>query len=51
MRHAALAVAAGLCFLGARAQQLEPRSYSNIPLGMNFLVSGYVFSDGCFATY
>ncbi len=28
------------------AQDLEPRSYSNIPIGMNFLVVGYARSQG-----
>lgn len=28
------------------AQDLEPRSYSNIPLGLNFLVVGYAYSSG-----
>ena len=34
----------------AAAQQLEPRSYSNIPIGMNFLLGGYVYTDGSIAT-
>jgi hypothetical protein len=34
----------------ASAQQLEPRSYSNIPVGMNFLVGGYVYTDGDIST-
>ena len=34
----------------AVAQQLEPRSYSNIPVGMNFLVGGYVYTDGSIGT-
>jgi len=28
------------------AQDLEPRSYSNIPVDMNFIVTGYVHSQG-----
>jgi hypothetical protein len=28
------------------AQDLEPRQYSNLPLGLNFLVLGYTASDG-----
>ncbi len=31
---------------GARAQELEPRSYSNTPVGLNFLVAGYVYAQG-----
>lgn len=35
-------------FLAARAgaQTLEPRFYSNAPIGMNFAIAGYVHSDG-----
>ncbi len=32
------------------AQELEPRAYNNLPVGTNFLVSGYVFSEGAVAT-
>jgi len=28
------------------AQELEPRSYSNIPVGLNFALAGYVYSAG-----
>lgn len=28
------------------AQQLEPRSYSNVPVGLNFLIAGYAYTDG-----
>jgi hypothetical protein len=31
---------------GARAQQLEPRTYSNAPIGLNFLLSSYLYSWG-----
>jgi len=30
----------------AYAQELEPRAYSNAPVGMNFLIAGYQYSDG-----
>ena len=30
---------------GAGAQELEPRQYSNAPIGMNFLVAGYANSS------
>lgn len=30
----------------AGAQQLEPRSFTNVPVGMNFLVAGYSYSTG-----
>jgi hypothetical protein len=31
---------------GARAQSLEPRSYSNTPVGLNFLIAGYGYAEG-----
>jgi len=39
------------CVLGAgssatHAQEMEPRSYSNAPVGMNFLIAGYVQTRG-----
>lgn len=27
------------------AQSIEPRSYSNAPVGVNFLIGGYAYSD------
>jgi hypothetical protein len=30
----------------AKAQEAEPRSYTNTPVGLNFLISGYVYSQG-----
>jgi hypothetical protein len=38
-----------IAFLGvanARAQEAEPRSYSNTPIGVNFLIAGYAYSEG-----
>jgi hypothetical protein len=29
-----------------RSQQLEPRAYTNVPVGMNFLIAGYVQASG-----
>jgi Putative MetA-pathway of phenol degradation len=44
---AALVVATGLvAAITAEAQQLEPRAYSNTPVGMNFLILGYGFTTG-----
>jgi len=31
---------------GAHSQDLEPRAYSNTPVGLNFLVAGYAYADG-----
>jgi Putative MetA-pathway of phenol degradation len=30
----------------ARAQQMEPRAYSNAPLGLNFIIAGIAHSEG-----
>jgi hypothetical protein len=30
----------------AHAQELEPRSYTNTPIGLNFLIAGYVYAEG-----
>lgn len=46
----ALAVLAALLAVGwqtmARAQDIEPRAYSNAPVGVNFLIAGYVYTRG-----
>lgn len=31
---------------GSHAQEIEPRSYSNIPVGINFLLAGYAYTEG-----
>lgn len=31
---------------GAAAQDIEPRTYSNTPIGVNFLIAGYVYTEG-----
>lgn len=41
---ATLALAAGA--QDARAQDIEPRAYSNAPIGVNFLVAGYAYTRG-----
>lgn len=43
---ALLALAAPL----VQAQQLEPRAYANLPVGLNFLIAGYTYSSGGLAT-
>jgi hypothetical protein len=30
----------------ARGQELEPRSYVNTPIGLNFLIAGYGYTQG-----
>lgn len=39
-----LALAAGV--RDARAQDIEPRAYSNAPIGVNFLIAGYAYTRG-----
>lgn len=46
----AVAVAAGTFCSGLRAQDLEPRAYSNSPTGMNFLIGGYGYARGSVLT-
>lgn len=33
-----------------RAAEIEPRAYVNTPVGMNFLLAGYAYSEGRLAT-
>ena len=35
-----------LACAGARAQDIEPRAYSNAPVGVNFLIAGYGRAEG-----
>ena len=39
-----------LVAVGAQAQQLEPRAYSNVPVGLNFFIAGYTYSSGGLST-
>ena len=39
-------IATGLMVAKAKAQEAEPRSYTNTPVGLNFLIAGYVYSEG-----
>ncbi|MBS0579538.1 MAG: transporter [Proteobacteria bacterium] len=42
-----IAVAGSICAAPcARAQSIEPRAYSNIPVGVNFLIAGYAYTQG-----
>ncbi|HKY02582.1 MAG TPA: transporter [Burkholderiales bacterium] len=41
---------AALLAPGAYAQELEPRAYSNLPVGMNFLLVGFAKSEGSLST-
>ncbi|HEU5180431.1 MAG TPA: transporter [Candidatus Polarisedimenticolia bacterium] len=47
VRTAAVATAALLAsWVPARAQSIEPRLFSNAPVGLNFILIGYVYSSG-----
>nr|QIO37151.1 transporter [Bradyrhizobium sp. 1(2017)] len=41
-----LALAATIIAAEANGQDAEPRLYSNTPVGLNFLISGYLYSQG-----
>ena len=41
-----LAISLAVMAPGAAAQQLEPRTYSNAPVGLNFLIAGYAYVTG-----
>ena len=43
---AVAALAFGAAVTGASAQDIEPRTYSNAPIGVNFLVGGYAYTKG-----
>ena len=45
-----MALLAGLLTQAADAQELEPRAYSNLPMGLNFLAAGYAHSQGGLST-
>lgn len=46
----AFSVIAPTYLSGLHAQDLEPRAYANLPVGMNFIVTGYGYSEGGVAT-
>jgi outer membrane putative beta-barrel porin/alpha-amylase len=46
LTSALLLAAVSLPLGRASAQELEPRQYANVPVGMNFLVAGYAASEG-----
>lgn len=42
----AFALALGAAARGADAQELEPRAFTNTPVGLNFLIAGYAYAEG-----
>lgn len=49
-RTTAFALAWGAAAATASAQDMEPRAYSKTPVGMNFAVAAYTYSEGGVAT-
>jgi hypothetical protein len=49
-RAVLVACATLLSVATASAQELEPRAYSNVPVGLNFAVASYAYSEGDVAT-
>lgn len=49
-RAAFLVLALAASAANAWAQEIEPRAFSNIPIGVNFLLAGYGYSEGGLAT-
>jgi hypothetical protein len=45
-RKAVLSMVLGLIYFSVFAQDLEPRAYANIPIGMNVLAVGYGYNTG-----
>jgi hypothetical protein len=51
-RSGAVTAAIALVFLAAQAHagEIEPRAYVNTPVGINFLLAGYAYTDGGLST-
>lgn len=41
-----LALAVVFAATGVQAQEIEPRAYSNVPIGVNFLITSYAHAEG-----
>src|SRR5512132_1274674 len=44
------ALALATASVEAHAQDLEPRAYANTPVGLNFLIGGYAYTEGTVST-
>jgi hypothetical protein len=49
-RCSSVLLAVALLAPAAHAQDLEPRAYTNLPIGLNFVLAGYAHSEGGLAT-
>jgi hypothetical protein len=45
-RRALVGLALAMAAATAAAQDLEPREYTNTPIGLNFLIGGYAYTEG-----
>ena len=45
-KKALVLFAFAVCSSNAKAQDIEPRAFSNAPVGMNFLIAGYGYTEG-----
>ena len=45
-----LVLALAVSAVSVRAQEIEPRAYSNIPIGVHFLIVGYGYAEGGLVT-
>jgi hypothetical protein len=49
-RAAFLVLALATSAAGVRGQEIEPRAFSNIPIGVHFLIAGYGYAEGGLVT-
>ena len=49
-RAALFVLALAACAVSVQAQDIEPRAYSNIPIGVHFLLAGYGYAEGGLVT-
>lgn len=45
-----LALALASASVAAHAQDIEPRAFANTPVGINFLIGGYAYTEGTLGT-
>jgi hypothetical protein len=50
LRATLLAVALAVIGVDTAAQDLEPRTYTNTPVGLNFFIASYAYTSGGVAT-
>jgi hypothetical protein len=50
LRWFILALASASASVAAHAQDIEPRAFANTPVGINFLIAGYAYTEGTLGT-